>query len=60
MRDMGEARYVLGVEISKNHSKKFLGSSEVAYVNKILEHFRMHYSKFVDTPVEKGLTLSLD
>ena len=57
---MGEVRYVLGVEISQNRSKKFLVLSQEAYVNKILECFRMHYSKLVDTPVEKGLTLSLD
>ena len=35
-------------------------SDQEAYINKILECFRMHYSKPVDTPVEKGLTLSLD
>ena len=27
---------------------------------KVLEHFRTHYSKQVDTPVEKGPTFSLD
>ena len=60
MKDMGEARYVLGVEIIRNRSKKLLGLSQEAYINKILERFRMHFSKPVDTPVEKGQTLSLD
>jgi len=60
MKDMGEARYVLGVEVSKNCSKKFLGLHQEAYINKTLEHFWMHYSKPMDTLVEKGPTLSLD
>jgi len=58
MKDMSETRYVLGVEIFRNRSKKLHGLSQEAYINKILERFRMHYSKPVDTPVEKGHTLS--
>jgi len=60
MKEMGKVRYILGVEITLNRSKKLLGLNQEAYANKILEHFRMHYSKPVDTAVEKGLTLSLD
>ena len=57
---MGEARYVLGVEIFRNRAKKLLDLSQEAYINKILERFRMHYSKLVDTPIEKGLSLSIN
>ena len=57
---MGEAKYVLGMEIVKNRTKKLLGMYQEAYIKRVLESFRMHYSKPVDTPVEKGLTLSLD
>jgi len=60
MKDMGEARYVLGVEIIKDHSRKLLGLCQKACIEKVLERFCMHYSKPVDTPVEKGLTLSLE
>jgi len=60
MKDMGEARYVLGVEIVRNYPKKLLGMCQEAYIKSVLESFQMHYSKPVDTPVEKGLTLSLD
>jgi len=56
---MGEARYVLGVKIIRNRPKKLSGMSQEAYVKKVLERFCMHYSKPIDTPVEKGLTLSL-
>jgi len=60
MKDMGEARYILGVEITRNRYKKLFGLSQEAYFNKILERFQMHYSKPMDTLVEKGLTLNLD
>ena len=56
MKDMGEARYVLGVEIVWNRPKKLLGMCQEAYIKRALERFRMHHSK----SVEKGLTLSLD
>ena len=57
MKDMGEARYVLGVEIVWNRPKKLLGMCQEAYIKRVLERFRMHYSKCVDTPVEKGSNL---
>jgi len=60
MKDMGEARYVLSVEIVRNRPKKLLGMCQEAYIKGILESFQMHYSKPVNTLVEKGLTLSLD
>jgi len=60
IKDMGEVRFVLGVEMTKNHSKNLIGLSQESYINKILEHFWMHYFKPVDTLVEKGLTLNLD
>jgi hypothetical protein len=60
MKDMGEARFVLGVEIIRDRSRKLLGLCQKAYIEKVLERFRMHYSKPVDTPVDKGLTLSLE
>ncbi|GAV67226.1 zf-CCHC domain-containing protein/rve domain-containing protein/RVT_2 domain-containing protein/gag_pre-integrs domain-containing protein/UBN2_2 domain-containing protein, partial [Cephalotus follicularis] len=60
MKDMGEASYVLGVKIIRDRSKRFLGLSQETYIKKIIERFRMHNSKPVDTPMEKGSTLSLD
>ena len=59
MNDMDEARYVLDVEIVRNHPKKILDVCQEAYIKRVLECFRIHYSKLVDAPVEKGMTLSL-
>lgn len=60
MKDMGEARFVLGVEIMRNRPKKLLGLCQETYIKKVLERFRMNKSKPVDTPVDKGQFLSLD
>jgi len=37
MKDMGEARYVLGVKIVRNRPKKLLGMCHEAYIKRVLE-----------------------
>ena len=37
MKDMGEAHFVLGIEIVRDRSKKLLGLSQETYIKKILE-----------------------
>ena len=39
MKDMGEANYILGVRIVRNHSKRFLGLFQDVYIQRILERF---------------------
>ena len=39
MKDMGEASYVLGVKILRDHSRKLFGLSQETYIKKILERF---------------------
>ena len=60
IKDMGETRYVLDRKILRNCSKKLLGVFQEAYITRVLEHFRIHYSKLIGTPVEKVLILSID
>jgi len=59
MKDMGEASYVLGVKILRDHSRKLLGLSQKTYIKKILKRFQMQACKHVDTLVKKGSTLSI-
>jgi hypothetical protein len=49
---MGKAKYILGLEIL--WTKDYLEISQRAYVNKILERFRMQDSRPVSTPLETG------
>ena len=39
MKDMGEAAYVIGIEIFRNRSQRLLGLSQKAYIKKVLERF---------------------
>lgn len=41
MKDMGEASYVIGIEIFRDRSQGLLGLSQETYINKVLERFRM-------------------
>ena len=40
MKDMGEAYYVIGIEIFRDRSQGLLGLSQNAYINKVLERCR--------------------
>ena len=41
MKDMGEASYVIGIEIFRNRPQGLLGLSQKAHINNVLERFRM-------------------
>ncbi|KAK9749378.1 hypothetical protein RND81_02G122000 [Saponaria officinalis] len=41
MKDMGEASYVIGIEIIRDRSRGTLGLSQKTYINKVLERYRM-------------------
>ena len=41
MKDMGEASYIIGIKIHRDRSRCILGLSQEAYIDKVLERFRM-------------------
>ena len=41
MKDMGEASFVIGIEIFRDRLRGLLGLSQKAYINKVLERFNM-------------------
>src|SRR5215813_10348362 len=45
MKDLGEANYVLGIQILRDHKKWLLAMSQASYIDKILIRFRMQNSK---------------
>ncbi|GJV92386.1 retrotransposon protein, putative, ty1-copia subclass [Tanacetum coccineum] len=45
MKDLGEAAYILGIKIYHDRSKRLIGLSQNAYIDKILKRFRMDTSK---------------
>ncbi|KAK2978083.1 hypothetical protein RJ640_001501 [Escallonia rubra] len=60
MKDMGEANYVLGVKIVRDRPKRLFSLSQETYIKKVIERFRMHNSKPIDTLMDKACTLTTD
>ena len=60
MKDMGEANYVIGIEIFRDRSQGLLGLSQKAYINKILERFKMEKCSASTVPIQKGDKFSLN
>ena len=54
MKDMGEASYVIGIEIFRDGSQGILGLSQKAYINKVLERFKMESCLLSPVPIQKG------
>ena len=58
MKDMGEASYVIGIEIFRDRSQGVLGLSQKAYINKVLERYRMDKSTASPVPIQRGDSFS--
>jgi Reverse transcriptase (RNA-dependent DNA polymerase) len=59
MKDLGEASYVIGIEIYQDRSRGMLGLSQKTYIEKILKRYNMqNYSPSV-APIIKGDKFSM-
>ena len=58
MKDLGEASYVLGIQIIRDRSKKLLALSQASYIGKVLARFSMQNSKKGLLPARHGIALS--
>ena len=54
MKDLGEASFVLGIEIHRDRTKGVLGLSQKAYLEKVLKRYSMHMCKSSPAPIVKG------
>ncbi|KAL1338001.1 hypothetical protein AAHE18_10G179200 [Arachis hypogaea] len=59
MKDLGNAFFVLGIEILIDRSQGILGLSQKRYIEKILSRYGMKNCRLMDTPVAKGDKFSL-
>ena len=41
MKDLGEAAYILGINIYRDRSNRLIGLSQSAYIDKVLKRFSM-------------------
>ena len=53
MKDLGEASFVLGIEIQRDRRKGVLELSQKVYLEKILKKYSMHASKPTPAPIVK-------
>ena len=58
MKDLGEAAYILEIKIYRDRSKRLLGLSQSAYIDKILKRFKMDASKRGTLPMQHHVNLS--
>ena len=58
MHDLGEAKYLLGVEIRRDRKLNTISLSQSQYAGAVLEHTGMASSTPVWTPITHGTTLS--
>ncbi|XP_050945500.1 secreted RxLR effector protein 161-like [Cucumis melo] len=56
---MGEASYVIGIEIFCDRTHRLLGLSQKAHINKVLEKFKMDKCSSSVIPIQKGDKFSL-
>jgi hypothetical protein len=54
MRDLGEASFVLVIEIHRDRRKEVLGLSQKAYLEKVRKKFSMHACNPTPAPIVKG------
>ncbi|KAL2533350.1 cysteine-rich RLK (RECEPTOR-like protein kinase) 8 [Abeliophyllum distichum] len=58
MKDLGEASYVLGIQILRDRKNKLLALSQATYIDRILVRFSMQDSKKGNLPFRHGIQLS--
>ena len=58
MKDLGEASYILEIQIYRDRSKRMLGLSHSMYIEQIVKKFGMKNSKRGLIPMRHGIILS--
>jgi hypothetical protein len=60
MKDLGPAKKILGMEITRNRPERKLFLSQAGFAEKVLRRFDMHRSKAAATPLAAHFKLSAD
>jgi hypothetical protein len=58
MKDLGVAKIILGMRITRDRKNRKLTLSQGEYMEKVLERFRMHNAKPVSTPLANHFKLT--
>src|SRR3984885_10677049 len=60
MRDLGPLHYILGIQVIRDRSKRFIYLSQTKHIDDVLEKHNMSNCRPVSTPLDKSVTLSKD
>jgi hypothetical protein len=60
MKDLGNANFILGMEIKRDRKKRKLWLNQRKYVKTILQRFNMQECKPIKVPILVGVKLSMD
>jgi hypothetical protein len=60
MKDLGEASYVIGIEIHRDRNQRILKLFQKAYIEKVLKRFRLENCSTSIAPIVKGDKFSKD
>ncbi|TYK01065.1 retrotransposon protein, putative, Ty1-copia subclass [Cucumis melo var. makuwa] len=58
MKDLGNAQYILGIQIVRNRKNKTLAMSQTSYIDKMLSRYKMQNFKKGQLPYKYGINLS--
>ena len=58
MKDLGEASYIIGIQVIRDRKNKLLALSQSSYIDKVLARFSMQDSKIGLLPTRHGIILS--
>ena len=58
MKDLGDAKKILGMRITSDKKNRKLTLSQGEYIEKVLEMFRVHNAKLVSTPLANHFKLT--
>ena len=58
MKELGQARHILGMRIERNRKSKTLWLSQSDYIHKVLKRFNIENAKSVSTPLPTTIRLS--
>ena len=59
MKELGPTKKILGIDIMRNREKGELSLSQLSFLKKVMDHFRMSNSKTVSTPLGRHTKLSI-
>lgn len=60
VKDLGEVKYLLGIEVTRNKKSNTIELSQQAYIDQLLKRYNMQGAKPATTPLSSGVRLTQD